>query len=257
MAADLSPPFDWALVADLFGKPLYDTASITELFLAVGAPADAAAKAEAAAFQLSEIGKSFAFQLWQEGQPSADNEASAALRVAAACEAVLTLTGLGVEGEPSLDRLLPSFGAGGLFASAALRGESNGKAATMNALRAVNLLRRDALAMAEQRARRSAMKPPKVGRSESRALKRLVEGLSAFYFDVWGAVPTISRSKANATSGQVSGAFVRLLSEVNKALQARGLRYYATDESLAQHWRSLSPDRRMRFDMVETAKPLP
>lgn len=251
MADNLTPPFDWALVSGLLAEPLFDAPRVTELFLAVGAPSDAAEKLEAAAFQLSEIANAFAFDLWREVQPSSDKEGTAALRVAAACEAVLRLTGVGTDAEPSPDALLASFGPGGLFAAANLRGEPSGKAATMNELRAVYLLRLDALKVAEIRAKRSAMKPAKAGRKESRALKRLVASLSAFYFDVWGDVPTVSRSKAKASVGAVSGRFVRLLSEVNKALQATGLRYYATDESLVQHWRSLDPDERLRLDMVK------
>ena len=248
----LEPPFDWALVAGLFAEPLFDAASVTELFVAVGAPANAAQKAEAAAAKLSDIGATFAFDLWREAQPRSDHEGAAAMRVAAACEAILTLTGVGTNAEPSPDALFPTFGPGGLFASAAIRGEPSGKAATMNALRAVYLLRLDALKMAEVRSKRTAMKPAKAGRSESGAIKRLVAALSAFYFDVWATVPTVSRSKANASSGMLTGRFVRLLSEVNKALLARGLIYYATDESLVQHWRTLAPDERLRLDMVKT-----
>ena len=251
MADDLTPPFHWALVAGTLAEPLFDAPRVTELVLAVGAPSDAGERVEGAAFQLSEIAKAFAFDLWREVQPSSDKEGTAALRVAAACEAVLRLTGVGTDAEPSPDALLPSFGPGGLFAAANLRGEPSGKVATMDELRAVYLLRLDALKMAEIRAKRSAMKPAKAGRKRSAALKRLVASLSAFYFDVWGDVPTVSRSKAKASVGAVSGRFVRLLSEVNKALQATGLRYYATDESLVQHWRSLDPDERLRFDMVK------
>lgn len=257
MTDKLAPPFDRAVMRGLFTDPLYDAASVRELFVAVGPPDNAAQKADAVAAHLSNISATFAFELWNEKQPRSEAEAAAALRLGLACETILTLTGAGIDAMPSPDSILPTFGPGGLFASASIRGEANGMAATMNQLRAVHLLRLDALKMAEIRAKRSAMKPAKEGRRESAAIKHLVAALAALYFEVWDRVPTVSRSKANATAGTLTGTFVLLLAEVARALIARGLPFYATAESLYAYWRALPADERMRLDMVKTTTPAP
>jgi hypothetical protein len=248
---ELAPSFDWSVVIDLNERPLFDETAIRELLIKIGPPPAAAEKVEAMAFKLSELGKSFAFDLWHQGCPSASVEQQQAEKLAAALGAALTLAGFGIDEQPSSTALLPMFGPGGLFASAAARGEPNGKAATMNALRAVYLLRLDALAMVRQRGKRRAMKPPKAGRAADTAIKRLVASIAEVYLDAWGRVPTVARSNAAATSGQPTGTFVALMVAVADELRRRGVRFSATAESLQKHWRSLPPDERQRLDMAE------
>jgi hypothetical protein len=173
-----------------------------------------------------------------------------ALRLAAACRAVLDIVGVG-ENEPTPENLHPTFGPGGLFGAAALRGEASGKAATMNNLRALHLLRLDALQMAEQAGKSLAMKPPEAGRKASRAISGLVRDLSHLYFDVWERLPAISRAKG---SNESSGPLVRLMVPVANALMARGCRFYASPDSLAQYWRRLPRDEKLRLDTVKSAK---
>jgi hypothetical protein len=242
--------FDWAVVEALQFEPLYDAARALELMVAVGPPSDAKDKAEKVAARLSLIGFNFAFDLWRESRPSVTDKQAEALRLAAALRVALEIVGVG-EDEPTLDNLHPTFGPGGLFGAAALRGEPSGKAATMNNLRALHLLRLDALRMAEQAGKSLAMKAPATGRPTSRAISGLVRDLAALYFDVWEWLPAISRAKG---SNAASGPLVRLMVPVADALRARGCRFYASGDSLAQYWRRLPADEKLRLDTVKTVK---
>lgn len=245
MAADLTPPFPWAVVESLSAEPLYSDTDILRLFVAVGPPPDAREKVEATAFQLSELGKSFAFDLWRQVQPSASATERQARRLAAALLEALTIAGQGEE-EFTPETLPPLLGSGGLWAAAVNRGEPSGKAFTQNALRAMHLLRLDALRLAEVAAKRRDMSPPKVGRKPDRAMALLVEGLASLYFAVWDSVPAVSRDN---TTNEPIGPLVRLMVDVAGKLRARGLVFGSTPESLAKHWERLSHDRKLRLTL--------
>jgi len=203
-----------------------------------------------ASFYLQEACRAFAFDLWRETQPGIAAREAAALKIATACHSILSITGM-ASGEIDPSNLAAGLGAGGLFASAALRGEPSGKASIMNALRAVETLRTDALKMAEIEAKRRAMKPAKRGRPESASIKRLVAALSHLYFDVWERIPTVSRAKGGVHSehapNEPTGPLALLLEAVTNALQACGLRFYVTPDSLIKTWERLPADERGRF----------
>lgn len=257
MSQELRPPFEWSAVQGFYDAPLFDEAKVREMLVAVGPPNDANDKLPAVAHALNEIAKVFAFDRWREAQPSSSKEEAQAKRLELACRSVLEIVGIGDQ-EPSPDNLLPMFGPGGLYGAAALRGEPSGKAAVLNALRGVWLLRQDAEKLAEIAAKRQRMNPPKAGRPEERSIKRLVAGLSSIYFDVWGKVPTVVRAKAatqqagreTLVGGEVVGPFVRFLVEVTTAIQEKlgGPRtFYFSADSLAKAWERLEDDEKLRF----------
>jgi len=237
MGRDLTPTVDREAMLGLFDEaPLYDETAVRELFVSVGPPPDAAAKAEAAAFRLSELGKSFAFALYGQSTPSVVERERQARQLAKACESVLRLTGVHEGGD-----LLPMFAQGGLFAAASIRGEPSGKAATMNALRAVDLLRQDALKLVEIEGKRRGMSPPRPGRPEDVATQRLVRDLSCFYETVWQREPGTSTGE----EGEAAGPLVRVMVAVAERLRARGLQFYFSAEWLAQVWKRLPGEEKM------------
>lgn len=254
MASDLAPPFPYSVVDSLYyGEPLFTEADTLALFLVVGPPDEAKEKAEAVAFKLSELGKSFAFDLWHEGQPNLTEQAAVTRKLEMALTSALNVAGFGEE-EPTREALHPFLGSGGLFGAAALRIESSdvqgtnpGQAAVMNAFRAIHILRQDARKLMEIEARRRVMKPASKGNTPQRAMKRLVAGLAGVYFDVWQTLPGFSRGASKTPSGP----FIRLMLEVTEALRNRGLVFSATAESLARHWRELPSDERLKFDVAE------
>lgn len=237
MSRDLTPTVDRDSMLSLFvGEPLYDAATVRELFVAVGPPPSAASKIDAVAFKLSELGKSFAFDLYDESGPSVIDRQKEAERLARALEAVLRITGVHGGGD-----LLPMFGQGGLFAAAAIRGEPSGMAATMNALRAVDLLRQDALKLVEIEGRRRRMEAPTAGRPEAKAMQRLVAGISCLYEAAWERDPGVSTD----ATGEASGPLVRLMVDVTERLRSRGLRFSSSAQSLGKVWRRLDPADKM------------
>lgn len=237
MARELRPQFEWSQVVSCYDDPVFDDTAVKALFLAVGPPPGGYEKVHAVASALRELTANFAFDLWGESQPSASVEEVEAQRVAEACRRLLQIVGIDGEDEPTLEAVHPFFGRGGLFASAALRGEASGQAAVMNALRSVHFLRIDAERMAsirQKRPRRGRGRPPAV------ALSKLVAGLSELYLDVWRREPGISRG----LSGEAGGAFVRLMLAVTDAVKAR-LGHHSlavTPESLTAIWRGLEPE---------------
>lgn len=227
----------------VFEVPLFDAAAVRELFVAVGPPDDAADKAEAVAFRLSEIAKSCAFDLFHEAQARTPERERGAKAMVAACDKLLEVAGLANDGE-----LLPMFGQGGLFAAAALRGEARGEAATMNALHAVKLLRQDAAKMLEVEGKRRAMSGPKRGRPESRAMRRMVADMSALYERVWERAPGISNGPSDdprRVSEEPSGPLMRLMLDLVAKLRARGVRVSASPDSLRAVWRRVPDDEKM------------
>lgn len=133
------------------------------------------------------------------------------------------------------------FGGGGLFAAANIRGEPRGEAATMNALRAVEHLRQDALKMLEVEGKRRRMKGVKAGRPEVKAMRRLVRDLSCLYERVWCETPGIS----TGDKAEPCGPLIRLMLDVVKRLRSRGLRVNASADSLRSIWRSLDDEDKM------------
>lgn len=233
MAASLTLPFSWDAVRGVFDAPPYDASAVRELFMLIGPPGEAADKAEPFAFHLNELCKAFAFELWGEVQQSTPQREAGAKALAAACQKVLAIVGVDDGGE-----LFPMFGVGGLFAAAAIRGEARGEAATMNALRAVDALRLDALKMLEIEAKRRRMKPPKAGRPESRVMQKLLRDLSCLYENTWeDRSPGVSL----AIDGEPSGPFLRLMVDVTDRLKAiMGRRAFsATRASLRKAWQRI------------------
>jgi hypothetical protein len=231
----LTPPFGRPAMQSLYDESLYDDAAVRELFMAVGRPVGDADKVTAVAHRLTEIGKAFAFKLFDEVQATTPEREKEARRLAAACNKVLAIVGVKDGGE-----LLPMFGSGGLFAAANLRGKPNGEAATLNALRAVDLLRQDSLKMLEIEGKRRAMKKPKAGRPEDVAMQHLVRDLSRLYEDVWERSPGVSNG-----DDEPSGPLMRLMLDVIKRLRIRGLRFGATKDGLRKVWQRLDPDEKM------------
>ena len=260
MGKDLRPPFDWAAVQSCFDQPIYDASGLRELFLVVGPPRDGTEAAAAAEFDLRELTAGFAFELWVEAQPSASREEVEARRLAEACRRVLAIAGTD-EAEPGAETVHPFFGAGGLYAAASVRlgndgpaAQSAGEASVIAALRAVYLLRQDALKMEEIAARRQRLVPPKRGRSEARSIKKLVAGLAGLYWAVWHREPGIVRD----VNGEPGGPFVRLLVHVVGAVQARlggPQAFHFTPASLAKTWERLPPEEKMKWRSEGRADP--
>jgi hypothetical protein len=226
---------------DLFnGPPLYDAASARELLISIGPPEDARDKAEAIGHVLTELGKSFAFALWAEVQASTPEREKQAKRLADACRNVLQIAGVADGGE-----LLEMFGGRGLFAAAYGRGEPSGQAATMDALRAVDLLRQDALKMLEIEGKRRRMKAPKRGRPESAAMQKLVRELSCFYEKLWLRTPGVSSGDS-----EPSGPLMRLMLDVTGKLRARGIRFTSTPDSLRKVWQRLADQEKMPLTVL-------
>lgn len=228
-------PFSRDVMLNLYSAPLYDEAAVRQLLLGCGCP-NAAKTVPSVTHSLNEMTKTFAFDLFTEVRASGRERNRQAQRLADACGKVLAV--LGVEGGGDL---LPMFAQGGLFAAASLRGEASGKAATMNAIRAVDLLRQDALKMLEVEGRRRRMKPPKSGRPENAALTRLVRDLSCLYEQVWNSNPGVS----NGAAEQPTGPFMRLMLDVTERLKARGLRFYASASSLRKVWQRIDASEKM------------
>jgi hypothetical protein len=137
------------------------------------------------------------------------------------------------------DVLLPLFGGRGLYAAAAARGERKGKAATLNAIRAVALLREDAWAfyVVASRRRKSS------GRPEARSLKKLVAALASIYSTFWEEEPGYWTDMHK----EPRGAFMALMVGVTDAIRARGVRFYSSPVSLGKIFDRLEPSDKMRF----------
>jgi hypothetical protein len=220
----------------IFGEPNYDAQTAREVLILVGPPADAAGLADALAHELNEVSKSAAFDLWHEDQASTPQREKGAKALRDACQKVLRIAGVADGGD-----LLPMFGAGGLFAAAALRGEARGEAAAMNALRAVELLRLDAIKMLEVEGKRRRMKGPKAGRPEVKALRKLVRDLSCLYERLWQSAPGISLG----ASEEPCGPLMTLMLHVIERLRSRGIRVNASRDSLRAIWRRLDDAEKM------------
>jgi hypothetical protein len=264
---DLRPPVEWAAVQSFYDEPLFDEARVRELLVSAALPDKSADKLPAITFALNELAKGFAFDRWNEAQPSSSKEEIRAQRLALACLSILEIVGSGGE-EPTPENILPMFGSGGLYGTAALRGEPSGKAAVLNALRGVWLLRQDAGKLVEITRKRQRMDPPKAGRPEGKSIKRLLTGLSALYFEVWGKAPTVIRAKASSQKagrstligGESVGPFVSFIVGVTTAIQHKlgGPRtFYFTADSLAKAWERLDEDEEdedLVFPMDEIGK---
>lgn len=218
----------------LHDEPLYDVAAAGELLMLVGRPDKA--DAEDVAHALSRLAASFAFDFCGESQASTPEREKGAKRLAAACAKVLEIAGVANGGE-----LLPMFGQGGLFMAAAIRGEPRGEAATMNALRAVDTLRQDALKMLEIEGKRRRMNGVKAGRPEVAAKRKLVRELSCLYERVWRKTPGIS----TGDKAEPCGPLMRLMLDVVRRLRIRGVGVRASPDSLRAIWRSLDDEDRM------------
>jgi hypothetical protein len=238
---DLIPIFPREAMQSLFDTPLYDEAGARELLMRVGPPDAAAVKAETLAFSLSELGKTFALALWGEVQASTPQREKEARRLAAACENVLRIVGLADGGE-----LYPMFAQGGLFAAAYIRGEPRGEAATMNALRAVETLRADALKMLEIEGKRRRMKGVKAGRPENLAMRHLVRDLSQLYETGWGRAPGVSTGDKEVPSGPL----MRLMEDVTGRIAARGLRFVHSASALRAAWQRLDRSEKMPLTVL-------
>ena len=233
------PTFPRESMLSLYAEPLYDISAIRELLMLVGPPPDATDVAEAVAFPLNELGKAFAFDLYGEVQASTPQREKEAKRLADACARVLAIAGVADGGE-----LFPIFAEGGLFAAAHIRGEAQGKAATMNALRAVDLLQQDALMMLEVEGKRRRMKPPQRGRPVNKALDKLVRDLSCMFENLWGRAPGVSGGD------DPSGPFLRLMVNVTDRLRARGIRFSSSPDSLRKVWQRLPDDEKMPLTVI-------
>jgi hypothetical protein len=231
----LIPPFPREAVFSIYREPLYDDVAARELFMAVGRPDSDADKVASVAYRLTELGKMFASGLFDEVQATTPERERAAKRLGAACEKVLAIVGVKDGGE-----MLPMFGGGGLFAAANIRGEPDGGAATMNALRAVDLLRQDALKMVEIEGRRRTMKKPKAGHPPSVAMQNLVRDLSCLYEEFWERSPGVSNGDV-----EPSGPLMRLMIDVTDRLKARGLRFSSSKDALRMVWQRLDPVDKM------------
>lgn len=221
-------------VHSLFERPLYDSAAARELIMAVG-PSNVP-DAEALAHAISELASGFAFDLWREMQESTPEREKQFKQLLAACQKVLKVAGVADGGE-----LLPVFGQGGLFAAAHIRGEARGEAATMNALRAVDLLRQDAATMLEILGKRRVMDSPKRGRPEVAALNKLVRDLSCLYERVWRRTPGISKGR----EAEPCGPLVTLMVQVIDRVRSRGIKVNASRDSLRAIWRRLEDAEKM------------
>jgi hypothetical protein len=220
----------------LYDVPLYSEADVLELLMLIGRPDNASA--EALAHVLSEFGKTFASALEREASASTPQREKAAGKLARACGDVLAILGVENGGD-----LLPMFAQGGLFAAAYLRGEPHGKAATMNAIRAVDLLRQDALKMMEIEGKRRRMKPPRVGHPGNGAMRRLVRDLSCLYEQVWARPPGVS----TGDKPQPSGPLMRLMEDITAKLKVRLGRhaFSATPSSLRRVWQRIDAEDKM------------
>lgn len=235
------PPFSREAVLSVFASPLYDTAAALELIMMIGPPDDASIKAESFAHELNELAKSFAFNLWNEVQASTPEREKQSKRLADACQKVLEIVGVADGGE-----LLPMFGSGGLFAAANIRGEARGEAATRNGLRAVELLRLDALQMREVEGKRRRMKGVRAGRPENVAMQRLVRELSCMYEGAWGRAPGVSTGAAVEPSGPL----MRLMLHVTGRIKERGLRFGNTAAALRGVWQRLDAGDKMPLTIL-------
>jgi hypothetical protein len=233
-------PFAWSKVQSCFERPLFDRGRVLELFSQIGRPDDHAEKVDKVVSSLNYISANFAFDLWRERQPSSAAEESEARRLAETCRLLLKIIGSG-DADPTPENIHPFFGNGGLYAAAKERGEANGRAATMNALRAVHLLQVDAERLVEIASKRRAMKPLPKGRPEARAMKHLVESLAHLYAETWERNPGIALQPK-------AGPFVHLLVEVASALRQRlgNHAFSFTPESLAKVWRDLPEDQKSK-----------
>lgn len=250
MRRDLRPALEWEAVRSCIDRPLFDRAMVLDLFSHVGRPDAHGDWVEAVGVSLNDIAISFALDLWEEAQPSATAAGIQARRLAEACSQALEIAGCG-EAEPTPENIHPFFGVGGLYAAAAVRSAAHGaisaiganrsdsgQASTMNALRAIHLLRLDALLMAEVVDRRQRLKPAAHHRPVKAATRQMVANLARLYAGTWQRDPGISL--------EPPGPFVRLMVQVSTELKKRlGKNSFTfTAESLAKIWRDLPDDKK-------------
>lgn len=239
---DLRPRIGWKAVQSCFDNPIFDAAGTAELLMAVGRPVSAEGLSiERVQDELREITAHFAFDRYQELAPSTSNQDAQMANLAQALS--IALETVGFEGEPSNESLLPMFGPGALFAAAKLRGEASGEGATMNALRAVWLLRQDALKVREIYGNRRTIAGQRKGRSEERAIKRLAAYLSDLYWLTWVEAPGVALND----EGGPNSPFMRLFARVQGALFERGVDHSRTAASLAQVWHRLDDSDKLKF----------
>jgi hypothetical protein len=239
---DLRPTIEWQAVQSCFDEPIFTPARTAELLFAVGRLVHGnGLPPERVQEELREITANFAFNRYQELQPTTSKRDAQAAKLAQALG--LALETLGFDGEPTPDDLLPMFGRGGLFAAAAMRGEPKGEAATMNAARALRLMRQDALKLREIYSKRQRMGGAQRGRQEERAIKMLARDLSALYWLTWVESPGV----ALTDEGQPNSPFMRLFVGVQKALQERIGEPRHEPAALAQVWHRLSEADKLKF----------
>jgi len=237
-------------VLDLFGRPLFDRAGILEIVLSIGrrkAPASHGYTLDQAEGELWEICKSFAFDRYIETQATTSEKDAQALRLVDACGMVLAAGGFDPNAEPTPDALLPMLGIGGLFGSAAIRGEAQAREATLAMFHAVWQLRQDARAMRGVMEKRLHKNPPRKGRTPELAIKKLAAHLSEFHFHLYGARPTVALDD----DGGATSSFLRLFVKIQRALHERGVDTHIREpDALRQIWQRLDDFDALRFKIT-------
>lgn len=186
-------------------RPIFDKPTFAAFLLKVPAAPAPNTSPDELAEALDAIMRDYAFSRYQQNSSSNAVIAKDAEKIAKACADILSVTGLNRNHFNESD-LAPHLGGKALFAAAAARGEQRGKAATMNALRAVHTLLGDAEKVAEHHRALSQRRSHSRGRAADKALPKAVGLLAHLYIHAWGQRPTVSRS-----TGTAGGPFVAFL----------------------------------------------
>lgn len=252
MARDLRPRIEWPVIESCFTRQLFDPARTMALIEKTGKPLHplglAAAHPDKLQEELNRLGSSFAFDYFMEMQPSASQEHAEANKLATALRSAWRT--LGLEGEPTPEALLPTFGRGGLFGVANMRlGEAgdpapDGAAVTMAALRSLWTLLQDAERFREIARKRANMHIASEGRSEQRSLNNLLEALSHLYWNIWIESPGITRRGGGEPP---DGPYMRLALGFLEVMRERGVNAYQTAEAVAKRWERLEDFQKLRF----------
>lgn len=226
----------WESVLRCHDKPIFDVTATSQLLAAIDRPLTATWTNDELETALNVQVREFAIDRHRETNPDEPPSVARALRLEKACRSILKelgATATGNEIDPAFDR--------GLYRVALSRGQARDEAATINRVRAIQLLADDARALSAKRRLGRRRKP---GPAEDKAIKQLVAGLSDLFVAAWGALPGITRRWDTKIP---TGPFVGLLCGVHERIHERGLDTMVREpDALAQCWNRLSDEGRLK-----------
>lgn len=273
MTREKRPALTWETVEKCFPghAPIFTLARTSELLIAMTRPLAPDRTVEQLAEALSEVTGTYAFDLWGQGQPSADALTEQARMIRKQCSALLS--SLGITGERKVEHasMYPFLAGGGLYAAAADM-PGGGREAVLRAAQSIADLKAWAGRLAVVAERQSRLHRARGGRPKNKAYTKLLCELTRIYWEGWDALPGISVSRGvgsvedardheHSTGFEASlyadGApmplgFLRFLCEVCRALNDRGIEAPSSPDAVAKAWSRLPLDDKLRFDVDKT-----